>query len=595
MVKCAFKGCGKIQKKYTKESFHRFPVKNGELYKLWLLNAGLDIHTPVEKGLNMRVCSAHFATTDIRKTFCGYSLLKPNAVPSTVQTYSRASDKQVISAVPQSMPVKNTTSTSGQPRTIQPPSSLMKDAEWKEPKWIVNESKLMELFKTCHQCGVFIAEEDRKVTTSGTRIHIEWSCLNNHYGDWESCPQVRGMPENDLLVASSILFVGSTFTEISDWAELINIQIPRKTTFYSLQSTYLIPVIEHAYQEHHEDIMRRMKLLSLGGGISIRGDGRSDCPGFSAKYTTYSFMSDKTKEIIMVDLVQVTEASSSPAMETLGFRRGLDRLLQAGIGVDVLATDRTPSIRKIMRERYPGIEHRLDIWHVAKGIRKKLMAVANDNKNIDLLPWLKSINNHLWWSWQTCGGDSEELKRRWTSILYHICGIHRWEEDGVERTCYHHQLSAEEQRRKKWLPKDSPAFQTLSDHVLDKNLLKDLNHMTLFKHTGDLEAYHSTMLKYTQKRLQFVYNSMKARTLMSVMDYNEKVRRQQARNADGTLRYSLEFPKQTKRLVARGSYEPTTQTFKQTLVERVLERLQDSSVKLAEPDFDFKPPTTVPS
>ncbi|XP_057693124.1 uncharacterized protein LOC130916425 isoform X2 [Corythoichthys intestinalis] len=415
MVKCAFKGCGKIQKKYTKESFHRFPVKNGELYKLWLLNAGLDIHTPVEKGLNMRVCSAHFATTDIRKTFCGYSLLKPNAVPSTVQTYSRASDKQVISAVPQSMPVKNTTSTSGQPRTIQPPSSL------------------------------------------------------------------------------------------------------------------------------------------------------------------------------------VTEASSSPAMETLGFRRGLDRLLQAGIGVDVLATDRTPSIRKIMRERYPGIEHRLDIWHVAKGIRKKLMAVANDNKNIDLLPWLKSINNHLWWSWQTCGGDSEELKRRWTSILYHICGIHRWEEDGVERTCYHHQLSAEEQRRKKWLPKDSPAFQTLSDHVLDKNLLKDLNHMTLFKHTGDLEAYHSTMLKYTQKRLQFVYNSMKARTLMSVMDYNEKVRRQQARNADGTLRYSLEFPKQTKRLVARGSYEPTTQTFKQTLVERVLERLQDSSVKLAEPDFDFKPPTTVPS
>lgn len=78
----------------------------------------------------------------------------------------------------------------------------------------------------------------------------------------------------------------------------------------------------------------------------------------------------------------------------------------------------------------------------------------------------------------------QELKRRWTSILHHICGIHRWEEDGQERTCFHKDLTADQQRRKKWLPKDSDAFKTLSDLVLDKNLLKDLKQMTLFKHTG---------------------------------------------------------------------------------------------------------------
>jgi hypothetical protein len=78
----------------------------------------------------------------------------------------------------------------------------------------------------------------------------------------------------------------------------------------------------------------------------------------------------------------------------------------------------------------------------------------------------------------------QELKRRWTSVLHHICGIHRWEEDGQERTCYHRDLTEEQQRRKKWLQTDSAAFQTLSDHVLNKNLLKDLNHMTLFQHTG---------------------------------------------------------------------------------------------------------------
>ena len=34
----------------------------------------------------------------------------------------------------------------------------------------------------------------------------------------ESCPQLRGMPENNLMVASSILFTSSSYTEIFDWA-----------------------------------------------------------------------------------------------------------------------------------------------------------------------------------------------------------------------------------------------------------------------------------------------------------------------------------------------------------------------------------------
>lgn len=54
-------------------------------------------------------------------------------------------------------------------------------------------------------------------------------------------------------------------------------------------------------------------------------------------------------------------------MEPVGFRRGLDRLLDSGVGVDVVTTDRAPSIRKIMRESYPELRHQFDPWHVAKG------------------------------------------------------------------------------------------------------------------------------------------------------------------------------------------------------------------------------------
>lgn len=65
--------------------------------------------------------------------------------------------------------------------------------------------------------------------------------------------------------------------------------------------------------------------------------------------------------------VQVSETTSSPIMEPVGFRRGLDRLLSSGVSVDVVTTDHAPSIRKIMRKSYPDLRQQFDPWHVAKG------------------------------------------------------------------------------------------------------------------------------------------------------------------------------------------------------------------------------------
>lgn len=64
---------------------------------------------------------------------------------------------------------------------------------------------------------------------------------------------------------------------------------------------------------------------------------------------------------------KVSETTSLPAMEKLGFQRCLDRLLEAGVRVDVVTTDRSPSIRKLMREQYSDIQHQFDPWHVVKG------------------------------------------------------------------------------------------------------------------------------------------------------------------------------------------------------------------------------------
>jgi HD superfamily phosphodiesterase len=40
--------------------------------------------------------------------------------------------------------------------------------------------------------------------------------------------------------------------------------------------------------------------------------------------------------------------------------------------ISILATDRHASIAKMMRTTYPEIDHKYDVWHMAKRIAKKL-------------------------------------------------------------------------------------------------------------------------------------------------------------------------------------------------------------------------------
>ena len=65
--------------------------------------------------------------------------------------------------------------------------------------------------------------------------------------------------------------------------------------------------------------------------------------------------------------VTETEKNTSVAMEPLGMKRGLDSILSQGVPVSILTTDRSTSIRKIMKIQYPQIKHQLDPWHCSKG------------------------------------------------------------------------------------------------------------------------------------------------------------------------------------------------------------------------------------
>lgn len=55
-------------------------------------------------------------------------------------------------------------------------------------------------------------------------------------------------------------------------------------------------------------------------------------------------------------------------MEKEGLKRCLQFLKNERLSVKTLITDRHTQIRKYMREKWPRVKHRLDGWHVGKGI-----------------------------------------------------------------------------------------------------------------------------------------------------------------------------------------------------------------------------------
>ena len=106
--------------------------------------------------------------------------------------------------------------------------------------------------------------------------------------------------------------------------------------------------------------------------IDVCGDGRCDSPGHSAKYGTYTLMDEKSNLIIEFSVVQVTEASSSNAMEYEGCKRALNSIIKRKVPIRCLTTDRHTTITSKMKNRFTQIsKHQYDVWHLSKWVTKK--------------------------------------------------------------------------------------------------------------------------------------------------------------------------------------------------------------------------------
>ncbi|XP_049517016.1 uncharacterized protein LOC119440580 [Dermacentor silvarum] len=299
--------------------------------------------------------------------------------------------------------------------------------------------------------------------------------------------------------------------------------------------------------------------------VKLAGDGRADSPGFSAKFGTYSLLDVEGNKILHFELVQSNEVDGSCKMELEGLKRCITFLESKDIRVKSIVTDRHAQIKCFMRKEKSEIIHEFDVWHVAKGINRKLIAASKKAGCEDLVLWTKSIVNHLYWSASSSDGNKDSIVPKWISILNHIQDIHSHENE-LFPTCAHGDIEP-----RAWLSEESKSFKQLKVIAASKQLLRDMPQLATRFQTYGLETFHGLILHFAPKSCQYSYEGMKARTQLAALHYNENSGREQASTKAGTLRWRVKFPKAT-------GGTPVACPVKEKTTYRYVERLLDAAM-----------------
>jgi len=216
----------------------------------------------------------------------------------------------------------------------------------------------------------------------GSLISILQECAKcGHRRKWTSQPYISHTPAGNLFLSAAMLFSGVGPTKFLRTMQHFGCLTFSKKTYFKHQKKTLMPAVKTVWTRRQTQLLEDHKDEPLGLG----GDGRCDTPGHSAKYGTYTFLNVATNKILHLELVQSNEVSGSYHMEKAGLERGLSFLTnEKKMTIEGIVTDRHKSVAKFMREKYPEVSHRWDIWHVSKG--------AHNNSYFCIFDWLQNLS-----------------------------------------------------------------------------------------------------------------------------------------------------------------------------------------------------------
>jgi hypothetical protein len=335
-------------------------------------------------------------------------------------------------------------------------------------------NSLSLLFAVCHICGGPVGEMIKKCR--GSMVTIKTICSVGHNYTWMSQPKRRNIALGAINIVAALYTCGLSFTAFKSFAIALKLHIMTTSTYYRIVKTYVKPAIVNTWESQREIELYDLSLT--GKDIWLSGDGQYDSPGYCGKFVTYSVMDVRTNRIVDFKVMQRKQTAGDLEKAAC---TALMKDLSSVLDIKLFISDRHRGIALLMRTEHPSIRHEFDVWHMAKSLRKRLAGV-NNSPLISL--WQPSIQNHLWWSSQTCGGNDDMLVERFTSALNHMSNKHKWTGNKLFHGCEHAELTAKEVADTKWVKRNSPDHITLNKIINNPTFLKDLRHTSNYCHTG---------------------------------------------------------------------------------------------------------------
>ncbi|CAI5657962.1 unnamed protein product [Oreochromis niloticus] len=379
----------------------------------------------------------------------------------------------------------------------EPPDSREAEAtpsHYNDPKYIVFESCLRDLFLTCPVCGLSCEVRRGRM---GTFVHFSQLCPSCDYSrKWESQPVAGSTPLGNLQMSAAIYFTGGSFSQVEKVCRAMNLQVFQSDTFRRHARMFLEPAINHKWKRDQQVLMERLR---GEGSVAVGGRMRADLLGQCGKLGSYTLMHLNSSSVIDIQLIQSAGVSGSSHVETEALRRGLDLLQVNRLSVDHIVTDRRTRVQKYLRER--NVCHYYNIQHLEKGLSRKLKKLAKSKECLLVRRWLPSIRNHVYWS-ATTSTSAPEKVAKWKSLVNHIQNVHT-HDDPLFPTCAHpNRVSVDPS---KWFQPDSVALHKLKKLLLNKRILADVGKLSHDHQASSLERFHRLVCHFAPKNVAFPF------------------------------------------------------------------------------------------
>ncbi|KAJ8310408.1 hypothetical protein KUTeg_012273 [Tegillarca granosa] len=92
-------------------------------------------------------------------------------------------------------------------------------------------------------------------------------------------------------------------------------------------------------------------------------------------------------------------------MELQDLKRCLALLMEEGLKLSHLVTDRHSQLKAFMKRDRSDVIHWFGCWHIAK-------------------EWARSVSNHIYWCAASSNGDGDLVRDQLVSILNHVTNMH---------------------------------------------------------------------------------------------------------------------------------------------------------------------------